>query len=149
MQRKDGHVYISDEQYAIALANGISHWTLDKRVRDYDWDLELAITKKVTRRGKYKKWLEIARENGVNPNTFMSRVNKMGMKPEEACKKVISTKRGRPCKIAKKWFELAEKNGISESTLKTRYYRGMNLKEAATKKITKKGVKMSGENIIF
>ncbi|MDY8166048.1 hypothetical protein C6352_26410 [Bacillus thuringiensis] len=72
--------WLTDEEYAIAAANGISRKRLNYRVYKSDkWELEEALTAspgtvRHNYEGKHHKWLQLALENGIHPNTFYTRV---------------------------------------------------------------------------
>ncbi|MED3539893.1 nucleoside permease, partial [Bacillus toyonensis] len=64
--------WLTDEEYARALSNGISRKTLHYRIYEAEWDLEEALTappgsvrhNKVE--GVHTKWRKIAEANGIN-----------------------------------------------------------------------------------
>ncbi|MEC3159331.1 hypothetical protein P9Z94_25120 [Bacillus thuringiensis] len=72
--------WLTDEEYAIAAANGISRKRLNYRVYKSDkWELEEALTAppgtvRHNYEGKHHKWLQLALGNGIHPNTFYTRV---------------------------------------------------------------------------
>ena len=80
--------YITDEQYKIGIENGIKKSTIYRRVYQYGWDIEKAITVPVIdrehRSRKYpKKYTDLALSNGICLVTFYSRLKK-GWSFEEA-----------------------------------------------------------------
>uniref|UniRef100_UPI0003694D00 hypothetical protein n=1 Tax=Streptococcus sobrinus TaxID=1310 RepID=UPI0003694D00 len=77
------NVYITDEEYEIAKENGINANALVKRVRDLGMDKQEAITKPL-REMKYKKWRKVAIQNGINIQTFYTRINKYNWTPKKA-----------------------------------------------------------------
>lgn len=72
---------ISKEQYKIALKNGIKKSTAYRRVVEYGWDIESAITTPVISR-EYrsrkhpKEYTDLALQNGVCMVTFYNRLKK-------------------------------------------------------------------------
>lgn len=73
---------LTDEHLKIALGNGISHTTLQRRVYQYKWSIERAITEK-TRKRDYKN-LKKALENNISKPTYYSRLRN-GWSKEQAC----------------------------------------------------------------
>lgn len=92
--------YITDEEYAKALRNGISYDTLNTRVRALGWEKKKAINSPVKKykkkRNKYGVWRNVAINNGIAYTTFVSRVEN-GMEIEKAATK--------PPKCKRKWAE--------------------------------------------
>ena len=91
---------LTKEHYKIAEKNGISRSALERRVKNYNWDIDKAITEKTNpklsarnqkRTVFTKEQLEIAKKNGINRATLYSRVHK-GMTPEEAISKAVRKK---------------------------------------------------------
>ena len=85
--------YITPKEYEIAESNGISAKNLNKRVREYGWKVEDAITKPL-RKNKQKidrKWFLLAKKNGIKYNTFLVRVRK-GMDLKQAATEPAKTK---------------------------------------------------------
>lgn len=72
--------WLTDEERARAKANGIGTKTLYYRLyRSDKWELEEALTAppgtvRHDYEGKNHKWLKLARANGINTGTFLSRV---------------------------------------------------------------------------
>lgn len=71
--------YITDEQYNIAMKNGVKKSTVYSRVYLYKWDVEKAINTPVITREyrsrKYpKKYTDLALSNGMSIVTFYNRV---------------------------------------------------------------------------
>lgn len=80
--------YISDEDYKIAAANGISRNNVTNRVNTLGWSIEKAITTpiktyKKTNYGIKKEQREIAYKNGILRQTLDFRL-KNGMSVQEA-----------------------------------------------------------------
>ncbi len=97
MRRNLKNTYISSIDYAQAKANGICKETLRTRIWSYGWDKERAKTEPVREiENRYGKWIKIAISNGVNRNTFYSRLG-LGWSVEKAAT-TPSGKRGRPRK---------------------------------------------------
>ncbi|EOV9528885.1 hypothetical protein ACN5TA_004040 [Bacillus cytotoxicus] len=77
------------EQYEIARQNGISKQTVDQRIRIGNKTVEEAISIPLQRSEftqKYKAYIELAKQNGILPNTFYVRMtrNKRKWTPLEA-----------------------------------------------------------------
>ncbi|MBJ8054907.1 hypothetical protein JDS87_23890 [Bacillus cereus] len=74
--------WLTDEEYARAAANGIGRRTLHYRVyRSDKWDLEEALTAppgtvRHHHEGENHEWLQLARENGINTNTYRDRIKR-------------------------------------------------------------------------
>jgi len=74
--------WLTDEERARAAANGICEKTLYYRLyRSDKWELEEALTAppgtvRHNYEGKNHKWLKLARENGINTNTFNDRLRR-------------------------------------------------------------------------
>lgn len=74
--------WLTDEEYAMAAVNGISRKRLNYRVYTSDkWELEVALTAppgtvRHNHEGKHHKWMQLAIENGIHPNTYYSRVSR-------------------------------------------------------------------------
>ncbi|PDY09380.1 hypothetical protein COM83_30510, partial [Bacillus cereus] len=68
--------WLTDEERAMATANGICEKTLYYRLyRSDKWELEEALTSlpgtvRHEYEGKNHKWLKLARESGINTDTF-------------------------------------------------------------------------------
>lgn len=89
--------------------------------------------------GKFNKWLELAKENGINENTFYSRVH------NEWDPKDAATIPARKLNDRKDLVKIAEENGISASTFRSRVNSyGWDPMKAAT---TKPKIKRTKENI--
>lgn len=133
--------YITPEQYDKAAKNGIDRNNLNKRVRDYGWDIERATTEPIKKRffrldeGMVKQ----ARENGINRKALYSRL-RIGMDPEKAVTMPIMTM----AEVTRKSIEdrrkykpelmaLALKNGMTSETYRNRVRNGMDEVEAATR----------------
>lgn len=68
--------FITDEHYAIAEKNGIKRENVYQRVNTYYWDVELAITKKVEKKGDlWHRYEDLATQNGVTRNAFYYRTS--------------------------------------------------------------------------
>lgn len=136
MNVKSYHEYITPEEYETAAKNGITKGTLESRIRHYDWDREIAVTKPTQDNEKYVTWLPVAESNGIPRRTFYSRIRK-GMEPVEAATLEKQVRGGSREKIPKNFFELAEKNGIKRATFLSRYYRWRDPIRAATEPLKK------------
>lgn len=77
MARNPYDFYITDEEYALALSNGISRKTLEYRIRNSGWPKLKAITEPVLKQRKYPEWaLELANMNGISYGTFKDRIHR-------------------------------------------------------------------------
>lgn len=90
-------LYITDEQYEIGFKNNIKKDTIYRRVYQYGWDIEKAITTPVIprehRSRKYpKEYTDLALSNGMSILTFYSRLKK-GWSYEKAATTPLKTKR--------------------------------------------------------
>jgi len=85
----------------IALENGIPERTFYNRLR-LGWTYQNAATKPVRRKGEIeKKWLDIAKNNGIGYHTFLSRICTQKWDVERAATTpVINT--GRRCSVKDK-----------------------------------------------
>ncbi|MED1612533.1 nucleoside permease [Bacillus paranthracis] len=112
--------WLTDEEYARAAANGINRIRLNSRVYDFDWDVEEAITAPIGTviheyERKHGNWPKIALENGININTFYTRLQ-MGWTYQDAATKPARRKGD----IEKKWLNIAKNNGIGYHTFLSR-----------------------------
>ncbi len=133
--------YITPEEYSMAESNGICRNTLEKRVRDLMWNKKRAITEGPRKldRNLDKKYIELAKNNGINIETFASRITKLGWSQELAAIVpaldnliVLENAREKKRKYPKEHLEMAIRNGIKRRLFYTRIQRGMTSLEAAT-----------------
>lgn len=129
------------EEYQRAAANGISRQTLKHRIKYSGLTMEEAITKPLQRgfERKYKKYIELAKQNGISYQTFYSRMNsKFGHKwtPEEAAtipSKMYRKRKGPnyqdPTDEEKKQ---AASNGVGSKLLYQRLMNGWTMERAIT-----------------
>ena len=97
MRRNLINTYISSVNYAIAKDNGISKACLRNRVLNLGWDIKRATTEPIREiENKNSEWIKLAIENGINRNTFYSRM-KLGWSAERAAT-TPTGKKGRPRK---------------------------------------------------
>lgn len=77
------------EDYEVALGNGLLKYNVDNRLR-YGWKLNEAITKppKVNEVSERKKMLLLAQRNGISERTFLRRIKK-GLAPYDAATKEL------------------------------------------------------------
>lgn len=80
--------YLTEEHYEIGFKNGLKKPTIYRRVYQYGWSIEDAISKPVICRSKRsrkhpKKYTDLALANGICLVTFYSRLKK-GWSYEEA-----------------------------------------------------------------
>lgn len=78
------YVYITPEEYEKAEKNGIDKNTLYKRIREYGWDKQRALSQPKRVRPNLSKWKAIALKNGISEGTFYSRVCNMKWDLERA-----------------------------------------------------------------
>jgi len=77
-------------------------------------------------------WKQVAKENGININTFLSRVYDSKMDIRKAATQKHLSERS-------KWLAVAKKNGIKENTFDGRVYKqNMSYEQAATKPVSKR-----------
>ncbi|WP_051290027.1 hypothetical protein [Paenibacillus massiliensis] len=134
--------YITPEEYAEAEKFGVKPAMLDRRVREQGWSKERAMTTPPRALTDRRKWLQLARENGISRDTFYNRV-RLGWSMERAATQPRQTLeelreqglRGTECirVLPKAFVELAEKNGIPYPTFHNRVRNsGWDLERAAT-----------------
>ena len=146
------YFYITPEEYAEAAKNGVDENRLEVRIRQYGWSKERAINEPMREYRDRRRWAKIAESNGISYQTFMSRINIMGMSEEVAATKPLQDKRkavkhmaDRKRQIPLELRALAESNGIAYPTLRARLKTGMDPHEAATKPLmTKKEIGVMG-----
>lgn len=132
--------YITPFEYDFALKKGISQQTLNSRIRALGWNKENAINispKKYKRLDK--KYINLAKQNGIPYTTFVHRVNVLGWTQVEASTKPKKDMKAHAKKMhekKRKWSKemkaLAIKNGISSMTFYRRCNKGWNEYDAAT-----------------
>ncbi|MFJ7408099.1 MULTISPECIES: hypothetical protein [unclassified Lysinibacillus] len=123
MSRNPYDFYITDEEYALALSNGISRKTLEYRIRNSGWPKLKAITEPVLKQRKYPEWaLELANMNGISYGTFKDRIHR-GWDFKKAA--TVSVKKGpkRKRKYPIEVIQMAQKNGIPYKTFQARVTR--------------------------
>lgn len=135
--------YITPEEYAEAIENGVDERLLNHRVRDLGWDKKRAITKPRRKVKNMERWTKLALKNGIPLSTFRRRYYALHWNVEKAATTPIKNKKEVLKKIAndrriypKDMIELAEKNGIKYQTFVARVRNGMDIYEAATKPLT-------------
>lgn len=119
--------YVTPEEYEQAEANGIDNVTLDRRVRLLGWSKKRAVSEEMRKFTRYGEWVQIAKKNGINKQTFYTRVRK-GWELEEAATKkpnkhLLKGVHPKRRVISKEALQLAEKNGIPYATLYARIKR--------------------------
>lgn len=120
--------------------NGVDPENLNRRVRLLGWKKEKAINTPLMSKIDRRKWVEIARKNGIGYNTFMNRVNNHGWSEERAATEPLQDRRAVAAFatekiriIPREYIELALKNGIAYYTLHARVTRhGWEFEKAAT-----------------
>lgn len=94
-QDKEIEELITPEQYAQAEANGITRIQLWRRIYNYQWDMERAMSEPISeigkheRKSKYGEYAKIAEENGIPFKTFWARLNGLKWSPEKASTKPL------------------------------------------------------------
>jgi hypothetical protein len=124
--------YITPEEYDQAAANGIGARQLNRRIRDFGWSKQRAITESPREVLDRRELLRIAASNGVGRVTFQTRISrgwdaeKAAMTPPsskaenaERFRRLADEKRIIPIDVK----ELAERNGISYKVLSWRILR--------------------------
>lgn len=128
------------EELQIAALNGISRKQAMRRVRQFCWPVERAITEPLQK--QTGEWSAIAAANGIKQSTFAMRVSRYGWSPEKAAttplqdrKKTAKRLADRNRRIPVAVIELAALNGISYNAVKVRTRKGMDMAVAAVKPI--------------
>jgi hypothetical protein len=137
--------YITPKEYETAAANGISCKMLDRRIREYGWSKQRALTEPPREINDRKELLQIAASNGVGRITFQTRISR-GWDAERAAmtppfskadnadrfRQLANDNRIIPVVIK----ELAAQNGINYKTLSWRILRaGWDHQRAATEPV--------------
>ena len=65
--------YITPEEYAEAIENGVDERLLNHRVRVLGWEKRRAITKPKRKVRNMEKWTKLALKNGIPLSTFRRR----------------------------------------------------------------------------
>lgn len=146
--------YLTDEDYMIAAAYGISHRLAYSRFYNEGWDKQRAIKtppkdqKKIKKEAlsQYPDLYERLDKLGISYQAFYKRIKDKHMSIEQA----ITTPRIEPKgnlkphkfgsgRISLEQFQIAEKNGIKIRTVKCRVYQyGWSIEDAITKPPRKK-----------
>jgi len=131
--------YIPPTAYETAKQNGISTRLLTDRVRILGWSIERATKDPPRKQGDWKKWTGIAKVNNISLSAFYSRVNELGMSPDDAATIPVMGKKTSINNIAiakrkypKEFEDIAAANGIGKKTFVSRMFRRWNPLEAAT-----------------
>ncbi|EJV59331.1 hypothetical protein [Bacillus mycoides] len=138
---------MTQEHIDLARSNGIDYQTLWKRYNYYDWTLEKATTKPITKRGasEHTPYIATAHANGISQATYYKRI-KEGMTKEKASTTVIdSVGRPRTRIYTDKQLELANSNGISKQTLDGRLRRKWPIERAITEPLSQGWIRSHGE----
>ncbi|MBG9756377.1 hypothetical protein V4V34_09060 [Lysinibacillus sphaericus] len=140
MSRNPYDYYITEEDYALAISNGISNSTLEYRIRSLGWSKQKALTTAVQKHKKYPLWaLELAQVNGIPYKTFKNRIFSGWDFETAATRKIGETNQSRKRKYPIEIIELAKKNGISYSNFTKRVNRfKWDVMKAATTPIMSK-----------
>ncbi|MGO0058621.1 hypothetical protein ACTID9_00905 [Brevibacillus fluminis] len=137
------YFYITPDEYAEAAKNGVDSENLNRRVRLLGWPKDKAIQTPLRKLTDRRKWVEIAKRNGIGYSTFMNRVNNHGWGMERAATEPLQDRRAAAAeatekirKIPRKIIQLAEQNGIAYHTLHARVMRhGWDFERAATQPV--------------
>src|SRR5699024_9870555 len=147
--------YITPEEYEQAESNGIDRWTVERRIRDFCWSKERAITEKKKRYNYYGDLVQTAIKNGIKRNTFYARIDR-GMCPEKAAtqktKNRSEIKAPIPNRLYPDWvYKNLKQNKINRTTFWKRVNEyGWPLEKASTMKPLKRGQRItSNENHYF
>ncbi|MNW46372.1 hypothetical protein D3C74_236640 [compost metagenome] len=135
--------YITPEEYIEAKKIGVRPAMLDRRIREQGWTKQRAMTTPPRGLTDRRKWLRLARDNGIKKETFYSRVRNLGWSMERAAAQPLETPeearehalRATECArvLPKEYVQLAEQNGISYATFHNRLKNcGWELERAAT-----------------
>lgn len=133
--------YITPSDYKEAEKNGICRRLLDARIREFGWDKDAAVTKRPKYNKELKKYIEIARLNGIKEPTFLTRVRKLKWELDRACTEPVKSRKecadligGSNRKYPKEVYEKLDKNGIDRETFRKRMLKGWTIEEAMTRK---------------
>lgn len=147
MARNPYDYYITDEEYELAEARGISRDTLNYRIRELGWSKSKALKTPIQKRRQYPKHImDKVKENNINPCAFRWRVQN-GWDIERACTEPtlppdnpvrISRTAEKRRKYPTELVRLAEKNGISYRAFQRRVKKGMDMHTAAVTPIMSK-----------
>lgn len=118
--------YLTDEDYVIAEANGISKDNAYQRVYTYGWDVEKAITEPLKRQIDIKsQWEKYKDASKVAKSTFYGRLAK-GWESEKAAltPPILNKSEDKypDSKIKAEHIKIAEANGITRNTLISRVH---------------------------
>ena len=140
----DRDYYITPEEYETAEKNGVSKDLLEQRLRRLNWSRRRAVNETPKKHGDHKYWYGIAKGNGINYNTFTSRISR-GWEPERAAteaacsRKESGTRSGRVRKrFSKEALDMLEKSGIAYATFRARVETGWDEMEAASHPVISK-----------
>lgn len=113
-----GKYYLTPQDFEIAEENGIKKKTVERRVMDFGWDIERAITEPVNERsyatGAWAQWEHIANVTYQNFRTRLSR----GWSEQDAALTPPGKPRGR--KVDREVFDtpyLIGKSAVSEVSM--------------------------------
>ncbi|ALP38003.1 hypothetical protein ASL14_19225 [Paenibacillus sp. IHB B 3084] len=134
--------YITPEEYTEAEKIGVKSAMLDRRIREQGWTKERAMTTPPRPLTDRRKWLQLARENGISRDTFYTRIRNMGWSMERAANQPRQTPEEireqalRATEYArvlpKEYVRLAEQNSIPYATFHNRLKNcGWELERAA------------------
>lgn len=75
--------YLTEDDYIIAAANGISQKRAYQRFYQYGWDRERTITQPIDKISRWDRYKSICKENGISQAMFNARIL-LGKSPYEA-----------------------------------------------------------------
>lgn len=117
------HYYITPDDYARAEANGINKRTLERRVREFGWDIERAVNTPILSRNKLNEsMVKLAEKNGVSRRLYARRIKELGWTEEQAAsvppmsrKEVGKENAKRATRFTDKQLQIMKKNGLKKS----------------------------------
>lgn len=128
----------TESQYKIAEQNGISRQTVNQRIKKGKKTIEQAITEPLSGEfaRKYRKYVELAKKNGIDYKTFRSRIlygKRRKWTPEEAATVPATVYRKiNYQKPSKEEIKQAASIGVSEKLLDQRLRHGWTMERAIT-----------------
>jgi len=118
--------YLSPEDYKKAEKNGISKQLLDDRFYQKNWNKKRAVSQPRRDPNKHRKYIQRAKNNGINLNTYRLRVAR-GWSMQDASTEPPTSKKERINRVVKAsrkypdWvYDNLDKNNIKITTFYTR-----------------------------
>ncbi|MHB8124685.1 MAG: hypothetical protein ACYDEJ_03410 [Desulfitobacteriaceae bacterium] len=133
--------YITPTDYLAAARNGVSANALEQRIRARAWPKERAIATPPRTMRFSKSILNLAKQNGISYNTFISRVNwgwdkmRAATEPLQDRKEQVRIMHEKRRVYPREFVEMAKKNGIKYTTFKARVLYGWDMEAAATRPV--------------